>query len=53
MIGGFLSIDRALNFVIDLTLLKIDKYKGLTILNENFYDKILVLTRAKSIQIHC
>lgn len=32
MIGGLMSIDRAMNYFIDLTLLKIDIYKGLTIL---------------------
>lgn len=46
MIGGLMSIDRAMNYFIDLTLLKIDRYKGLTILKINFYDKILVSARA-------
>lgn len=45
MIGGLMSIDRAMNYFIDLTLLKIDRYKGLTILKINFYDKILVSAR--------
>lgn len=46
MIGGLMSIDRAMNYFIDLTLLKIDRYKGLTILKIIFYDKILVSARA-------
>lgn len=46
MIGGLMSIDRAMNYFIDLNLLKIDRYKGLTILKINVYDKILVSARA-------
>lgn len=59
MIGGLMSIDRAMNYFIDLTLLKIDRYKGLTILKINFYDKIwfrhgryFYVIIAKSIHIH-